>query len=186
MRLLRLLAVVLAACTVLPAQGAGVRAGVGRRERGFGDILSKGVSMATSGMNAMKNAHTVAQKECAFERGSRWAERERVGAAAAEQRGCWCNGRCRAPPSSAPQPVRVPAHRCNARLTPFPARWLRRRSRAACMGCMFVWGKVHAASDSSSGPADVKKSLEEVCSAMPDVFFDAVSARGAVGGEGRA
>lgn len=34
--------------------------------------------------------------------------------------------------------------------------------------------KVHAASDAASGYADVTKVLQEVCSVMPDVFFDAV------------
>lgn len=46
-----------------------------------------------------------------------------------------------------------------------------------CVGCKFVMAKVHASSDASSGYADVAKTLQEVCSVMPDVFFDAVRAQ---------
>ena len=44
-----------------------------------------------------------------------------------------------------------------------------------CVGCRFVWTKVDAVLDSSSGYSDVRNSLESVCASMPNLFVDVVS-----------
>mmetsp|Transcript_5872 Transcript_5872/g.18703 ORF Transcript_5872/g.18703 Transcript_5872/m.18703 type:complete len:144 (-) Transcript_5872:101-532(-) len=44
--------------------------------------------------------------------------------------------------------------------------------KEGCVGCRFVWTKIHAGLDQSAGYTDVKARFEEVCASMPDVFFD--------------
>jgi len=41
-----------------------------------------------------------------------------------------------------------------------------------CVGCKFVWKKIHAGLDQSAGYDTVKNSFERVCMNMPDVFYD--------------
>ena len=43
-----------------------------------------------------------------------------------------------------------------------------------CVGCKFVWKKIHAGLDQSAGYDTVKNSFERVCMNMPDVFYDVV------------
>jgi len=41
-----------------------------------------------------------------------------------------------------------------------------------CVGCKFVWKKIHAGLDQSAGYDTVKNAFERVCMNMPDVFYD--------------
>ena len=43
-----------------------------------------------------------------------------------------------------------------------------------CVGCKFVWKKIHAGLDQSAGYDTVKNTFERVCMNMPDVFYDVV------------
>lgn len=41
-----------------------------------------------------------------------------------------------------------------------------------CVGCKYVWYKVHGGLDQSAGYDKVKNAFERVCMNMPDVFYD--------------
>ena len=45
-----------------------------------------------------------------------------------------------------------------------------------CVGCKFVWKKIHAGLDQSAGYDTVKNTFERVCMNMPHVFYDVVCA----------
>ena len=44
--------------------------------------------------------------------------------------------------------------------------------RENCVGCKFIWSKVNALLDQSSGYEAVKDAFERTCANMPDVFYD--------------
>ena len=44
--------------------------------------------------------------------------------------------------------------------------------RENCVGCRFIWSKVNALLDQSSGYEAVKDAFERTCANMPDVFYD--------------
>ena len=44
--------------------------------------------------------------------------------------------------------------------------------RENCVGCQFIWSKVNALLDQSSGYEGVKDAFERTCANMPDVFYD--------------
>lgn len=44
--------------------------------------------------------------------------------------------------------------------------------RENCVGCQFIWSKVNALLDQSSGYEAVKDAFERTCANMPDVFYD--------------
>ena len=44
--------------------------------------------------------------------------------------------------------------------------------RENCVGCQFVWSKVNALLDQSSGYEAVKDAFERTCANMPNVFYD--------------
>jgi hypothetical protein len=44
--------------------------------------------------------------------------------------------------------------------------------RENCVGCQFVWAKVNALLDQSSGYEAVKDAFERTCANMPNVFYD--------------
>lgn len=44
--------------------------------------------------------------------------------------------------------------------------------RENCVGCQFIWSKVNALLDQSSGYEAVKDAFERTCANMPNVFYD--------------
>ena len=44
--------------------------------------------------------------------------------------------------------------------------------RENCVGCQFIWSKVNALLDQSSGYEAVKDAFERACANMPNVFYD--------------
>eukprot|EP00591_Stephanopyxis_turris_P010431 CAMPEP_0195526544 /NCGR_PEP_ID=MMETSP0794_2-20130614/27685_1 /TAXON_ID=515487 /ORGANISM="Stephanopyxis turris, Strain CCMP 815" /LENGTH=295 /DNA_ID=CAMNT_0040657263 /DNA_START=102 /DNA_END=985 /DNA_ORIENTATION=+ len=49
-------------------------------------------------------------------------------------------------------------------------------AKEACVGCLFVWRKIHSAVDQSAGPDTISKMFEQTCAYMPPCFFDACDA----------
>eukprot|EP00750_Incisomonas_marina_P021394 INCI4356.1.p1 GENE.INCI4356.1~~INCI4356.1.p1 ORF type:complete len:362 (-),score=54.32 INCI4356.1:621-1568(-) len=58
-------------------------------------------------------------------------------------------------------------------------KWMMDNTAAAkesCVGCLFVWRKIHSAVDQSAGPDTISKMFEQTCAYMPPCFFDSCDA----------